>query len=292
MPAAEVAALPLALQDTRVNKLDTWAFNPKNALMFFPEGQELTAAEEIAAAGRKAEIKHGNTRFKGTPYPDTLATPATSSTTTTEIGGPKGPIAAPALPAAGFVDGSDSPKINGYGFVVTPSPSSAADPLSAGTWGIVGGTPFRLDGGDLPRAPDGPAFIIPKPSHREELGQRMEDEARVKRKLRDRVAGPAPSAAATPSQRLAAMSPAAQRLGRGLLARHPAFNDALRQSYSPAATGSRSRASRTPILTPLSTPRSTPQTSRSTITTHPTATDASRPAIASGKGSVTDNLLF
>jgi hypothetical protein len=42
-------------------------------------------------------------------------------------------------------------QVNGYGFVVTPSPKPGVDHTPAMTWGVVDGTPFRLDAGDTPQ---------------------------------------------------------------------------------------------------------------------------------------------
>lgn len=45
---------------------------------------------------------------------------------------------------------SDTPQINGFSFVRTPSPNPGVAESPLMTWGEIEGTPFRLDGGDTP----------------------------------------------------------------------------------------------------------------------------------------------
>jgi hypothetical protein len=51
-------------------------------------------------------------------------------------------------------------QVNGYGFVVTPSPKPGVDHTPAMTWGVVDGTPFRLDAGDTPQMAVGDFFVF------------------------------------------------------------------------------------------------------------------------------------
>jgi hypothetical protein len=95
-------------------------------------------------------IRKGNTRFAANPFPATGANggtgaatytnPLSTSTAASAGGGGGGG-------AGGAGDGSDSPKVNGYGFVVTPSPAPGVDIDPVMTWGMIEGTPFRLDAG-------------------------------------------------------------------------------------------------------------------------------------------------
>ena len=56
----------------------------------------------------------------------------------------------------------ESPRVNGYGFVATPSPAPGVNESPLMTWGEIEGTPFRLDGGDTPmrHSGPGPAFKV------------------------------------------------------------------------------------------------------------------------------------
>ena len=85
--------------------------------MYPPEAISHSAAEKIDAAPEKVRtISKRNTRFAVNPYPATDKT----------AGGSAKPGAAAAAGSSNALgddgDGNDSPKVNGYGFVVTPSP--------------------------------------------------------------------------------------------------------------------------------------------------------------------------
>ncbi|CAC5425337.1 DGCR14 [Mytilus coruscus] len=54
----------------------------------------------------------------------------------------------------------NSPDINGYGFVDTPSPAPGVDESPLMTWGEIEGTPFRLDLADAILATPGPTFKV------------------------------------------------------------------------------------------------------------------------------------
>lgn len=44
----------------------------------------------------------------------------------------------------------ETPKIGGFGFIRSPSPSPSLLGSPLMTWGQIEGTPFRLDGSDTP----------------------------------------------------------------------------------------------------------------------------------------------
>ena len=58
---------------------------------------------------------------------------------------------------------AESPRVNGYGFVATPSPVPGGDESPLMTWGEIESTPFRLEGGETPLAGAGPAFKVGLP---------------------------------------------------------------------------------------------------------------------------------
>ena len=57
---------------------------------------------------------------------------------------------------------SDSPNVNGYGFVGTPSPAPGVADSPMMTWGEIDSTPSRLDINNdaLPSATPGPVFRV------------------------------------------------------------------------------------------------------------------------------------
>jgi protein DGCR14 len=148
-----------------------WPYTVKNAVMYFPEGAQLTAAEKIEQAKHVRSIHHTNTRFEVDPF--TIASTIDSSSR----------VATPARPNALLrpqidIDGREikrleSPQVGGYGFVVTPSPMPGAhgDESPMMTWGQIEGTPFCLDAGnETPSASNGgPQFKIIETPFREQL---------------------------------------------------------------------------------------------------------------------------
>jgi len=64
-------ALPSSIEEqllaieTKSNNLDTWKYEAKNALMYVPEGVELSAEQIIQSKGKKEkQICHENTRYR------------------------------------------------------------------------------------------------------------------------------------------------------------------------------------------------------------------------------------
>jgi protein DGCR14 len=93
--------------------LDSWAYTAKNSLMYIPDGVENSAVDKVERAVREREIVHSNTRlphlfvqkFQQTVHSDGVKKPIQH-----KVG----------------VDGKSlsmegSPKVNGYGFLATPS---------------------------------------------------------------------------------------------------------------------------------------------------------------------------
>lgn len=204
-------------------------------------------------------------------------------------------------------DGDDSPKINGYGFVVTPSPRPGADLDPTMTWGVIDGTPFRLDAADAADATPGPIFKLPDHGPREAAAMRLQEEVARRKRKAAREATPAKGSSkssrhgtgGTPAARLATMSPAAQRLGQQLL---KGRSGVLSAAYdgTPRTTPLRSTPRVTPRVTPRATPAWTPgNTAPSTPRTAGIGQDVSAAAaaaslseaVATGGGSITDGLL-
>lgn len=286
--------------------IEGWHYTPKNALMYPPEAIESNASEMIdAAPGKVRTISKGNTRFAANPYPTTGRASRAGST----AGGEGAAAAAGGAAGASGADGGDSPKVNGYGFVVTPSPAPGVDHDPVMTWGLIEGTPFRLDASDaVARTPSsGPMFAIPAPTNRDIMQEKIFKEMnRKKRAMSASARGGTPAGqrkakrsktplTMTPAARLATMSPAAQRLGKSMARGASVL---LRNAYSsPFAAGrvGSSRvgsASRTPGTgrTPMSfrtrTPKATPRSARSNSGTPRQKSTLLPPGV-----NVTDNLL-
>ena len=169
----------------------------------------------------------------------------------------------------------ETPKVNGYSFVKTPSPAPGVNESPLMTWGNIESTPFCLDGSDTPlRGTPGPSFKIPEPPKREKLALALAEKAGERHRDRKKKAIlAARSQLMTPSPKhssghsldiLHSMSPAAQRLAstqlrkitsdRALIASYsPARNSPVPYTPSPSHTPSVSPKPKTPqnrILTP------------------------------------------
>lgn len=247
--------------------IETWRYTPRNSFMYAPTDVELTPAEQLERSKKQREIKHANTRFREMPFPETL-THGGTSTGSPVAGGLPAAVTNAMVQVRGVAPGS--PRVNGYGFIATPLGGDQA-------WGTIGGTAFPLDGSDTPRdTMTGPHFTIPRPNQRERLTHEMVDKIKTRQRKQDhanaataRHAVTPRSVSSSPAARLAQMSPAAQRLVRGMVRKSTSgFSGALRASYSG------------------NTPDASPQAAARPLTSH---TVPGTP-IAEG-ASITDNLL-
>ncbi|XP_066292529.1 splicing factor ESS-2 homolog [Branchiostoma lanceolatum] len=268
------------------SSVDTWSYKAKNALMYYPEGTD--SEEDVFKKPR--EILHKNTRLVRSPFDSDVAKSRLHQVAGVNAQIKKGKIGHDGkeiLP-------EDTPKVNGFGFVATPSPAPGVDESPLMTWGEIEGTPFRLDGSDTP-APTTPGFKINEPRKRERLGRalvekigkshRAKKEDALKR-MTASFASPTPTFGSLKSMdRVNTMSPAAQRLINRTSSRGSSTDKALRASYSPSPA--RSGAGNTPIrLTPRNTPLSVRRSPRHSKT--PTLTSASS---STDTSSLSDNLL-
>lgn len=125
--------------------------------MYIPDGEDYSDTELLELKKKKPrKIIHENTRFHLNPWnvqknKETLKQAATDK----------------ALQHSGKIghDGKEvdvgiTPKVNGYGFVATPSPAPGVDESPLMTWGEIEGTPFQL-ANETPLMPsDAPAFKV------------------------------------------------------------------------------------------------------------------------------------
>ncbi|XP_060539753.1 splicing factor ESS-2 homolog [Pantherophis guttatus] len=254
--------------------VETWEYKAKNSLMYYPPG--VPDEEEVFKKPR--EVAHRNTRFLKDPFSQAVSKSQLQQAAALNAQykqGKVGPDGKELIP-------QESPKVNGYGFVATPSPAPGVNESPLMTWGEIESTPLRLEGSDTPyvdRTP-GPAFKILEPGRRERLGLKMANEAAAKNRAKKQDALRRVTenlASLTPKGLSPAMSPALQRLVNRTASK---FTDkALRASYTPSPAHVRTPGYKTPSGA-LQTPTVTP-TSR-TLSQTPVAQDPT---------SITDNLL-
>jgi len=234
-------------------EVETWTYKNQNYIMYVPDGAPYTPEELVQLAKKKTEVKYENTRFVEAPFKSkdgdsTKSTPMlTKPTVINKIG----------------VDGkeveSNTPKVNGFGFVRTPSPTPGVEESPYMTWGEIEGTPFRLDGGDTPiPVSDAKPYKMLELTKREriamELTEKVSERNRDKKlkaiaAARNNLATPRPMSVL---DRLSSMSPAAIRLAKGTRIGSGIMSGdkALRASYTPNRSGTpgskRSLATPTP----------------------------------------------
>ncbi|KAF8788696.1 Splicing factor ESS-2 like protein [Argiope bruennichi] len=219
-------ALPSSEPEFKKPELVTWAYKNKNALMYIPDGVELTAEERLAV-GQK-EINHSGTRFEGgAPFAAEAHKEALAEAAAHQAKMKEGKVG---------IDGkeilpNESPQVNGYGFVGTPLPEPA-----------VNETPLAYLG------------VKSRVHH-------FASESGGRRRPRPRPTQPSMrlSGSMTPQERLQSMSPAAQRLACTKLGIQRNSDLALRASYSPSPL----RTPKTPLglatPSPVPSPKNQPK---------------------------------
>lgn len=285
----KVLALPSIEEQSngldRPFNLDTWNYRSKNFIMYVPDGVELSDDEKIQLADKRQEVSHSNTRLAKCPFDETQSKETIQGLAINQSRILEGKIG---------VDGKEltfgeTPKVNGFSFVKTPSPAPGVNESPLMTWGNIDGTPFRLDGGDTPlRSSSGPSFKIPEPPRREKLALALAEKAGERHRDRKKkallaaqrqLASPSPNRSGSTLDRLHSMSPAAQRLASAKLKRIGS-DHSLSASYSPFR--------RTPLMSATPSPAKTPKISTPTVskTTPKILTPKRTPS-----QNITDNLL-
>ncbi|PIO31559.1 hypothetical protein AB205_0143630, partial [Aquarana catesbeiana] len=147
LPSAELQAI----ENVKAG-LDTWEYKTHNTLMYYPAG----VPDNDLIFKKPREVVHRNTRFQKDPFSQALSKTQLQQAAALNAQykqGKVGPDGKELIP-------QESPKVNGFGFVGTPSPAPGVDESPLMTWGEVESTPFRLDGSETPyleKAP-GPSF--------------------------------------------------------------------------------------------------------------------------------------
>ncbi|XP_044131475.1 splicing factor ESS-2 homolog [Bufo gargarizans] len=262
-----------AIQNVKAG-LDTWEYKTHNSLMYYPEG----VPDNDAIFKKPREVVHKNTRFQKDPFSQALSKTQLQQAAALNAQykqGKVGPDGKELIP-------QESPKVNGFGFVATPSTAPGVDDSPLMTWGEVESTPFRLDGSETPylEKTPGPSFKILEPGRRERLGLKMANEAAAKNRANKQEALRRVTenlANLTPKGLSPSMSPALQRLVNRTSSKYT--DKALRASYTPSPSHTGSHGYKTP------------GGSRLTPTVTPTPGAASQTPTVPDPTSITDDLL-
>jgi len=269
--------------------VDGWTYQNVNAVFYQPEGADLSAQELIERAKKERKICHENTRFSKNPWKTQLQASNLKETVHNKLEKDAGKVG---------VDGKtfvrpETPAVGGFKFLrMTPSPmpgAAAESPLM--TWGEVEGTPYRLEGAETPvpvNASGGPSFSIQAMPKRDRIAHELaEKNSRFYRDKKGKAKAVARGNIRTPklnlTDRVATMSPAAQRLATTKLGIRLGTDKALRASYtpSPARTPSRATPSRRDAISSSIRSKSGSQTPRTPSISATSAT----------AGDITDDLL-
>lgn len=225
-----------------VHALESWPFKAVNALMYHPDGLADSSKQKTAAATKAPKsINHSATRFQAPanrpPAPNAAAAAAAAAAHNKggQLPGHWGLVGSGAgatltaaqdrlikrydlremnkspEPEVPSDPRSKTPRVGGYGFVLTPSPAPGDGVVGESpfmTWGKVEGTPVLLDGvsigGGLGSTP-GPSFRLPKETGRARVARELSDAAA--RSARERAAGANASAAAKAARATPAATP-------------------------------------------------------------------------------------
>eukprot|EP00276_Gloeochaete_wittrockiana_P020201 CAMPEP_0184339360 /NCGR_PEP_ID=MMETSP1089-20130417/8020_1 /TAXON_ID=38269 ORGANISM="Gloeochaete wittrockiana, Strain SAG46.84" /NCGR_SAMPLE_ID=MMETSP1089 /ASSEMBLY_ACC=CAM_ASM_000445 /LENGTH=421 /DNA_ID=CAMNT_0026666543 /DNA_START=18 /DNA_END=1284 /DNA_ORIENTATION=- len=191
-------------KDDRPAGSQYWNYTARNTLMYNPLGLPPDTGPGNQVMGPPKAVAYTSTRFrKGTgsdPSDESrgdesvLYEPIMSSDQEQLFRRARGPdkydlddfFRTPKDPGV-----AESPKVNGYGFVATPSPAPGVDASPFMTWGRLDASPLLIDKDDAPMlAPDtGPSFRMPDVPNREKLHMSLVDKARKRAKLRKTTPG-------------------------------------------------------------------------------------------------------
>lgn len=235
--------------------VDTWKYRTRNAVMYVPDGEDYSAEELMELNKKKPrKIVYDNTRFQTKPWDNQKNKESLQQAAFDKANLHSGKIGHDGKE----LQSSVTPRVNGYGFVATPSPAPGVNESPLMTWGEIEGTPFQLEPNETPLVPSsGPTFKIPDVPKRDriafELAEKASKQHRDKKetalRLASRLASPTPKFGMSHSDRINSMSPAAQRLIGKSFGVRTHTDKALRASYSPSP-GHGSVGDKTPTLTP------------------------------------------
>lgn len=239
-----------------------WTYKNVNAIFYNPEGVELSKEEKIELAKKERAIVHENTRFNLNPWKSEVQSEDVLKTMVAKKEASLGKVG---VDGKDVVERTGTPSINGYKLMkindATPQIAPGESPMM--TWGEVESTPYRLEGCETPlinnaAAKDGaPSFTMQAVPKRDRLALELaEKNSKFHRDKKGKAILKARANIRTPktgsmTDKISAMSPAAQRLASSKLGIRLGTDKVLGAAYSPAPrTPSSSR--RTPSSTPAS----------------------------------------
>jgi protein DGCR14 len=145
---------------------ETWAYKVKNTLMYIPEGAPKTQQEILEETGPPKKVVYENTRFQEQPYGVASMSAPSPAPMATEVRWNMIGASTPFLLGTPSMPRLESPRVQGYGFVSTPSPAPGVDCSPFVTWGTIEGPPLVLEEA-------GPQFKVPEPPARERLAHSL-----------------------------------------------------------------------------------------------------------------------
>lgn len=185
VPSKESLEIPTETENPRQkHTTQTWTFEPKNSLMYFPDGCYTTLGlTEAYKRGRPKAIVHENTRLTGFTHETAPSTPTTLFSLNT----------------------SQAKKYDLVESTPAPNPSALGNDNPM-TWGFLESTPIAISGDATP----GPSFKLPEPKPRELLGLKLSEKARIA--IRNRQLAKTPYQRTSPASPGTCLSPAGRRL--------------------------------------------------------------------------------
>lgn len=182
------------------NELLPWSYSAKNNFMYNKDGVPMSEKEEIAvSAGLPKQTVLENTRFQPQTIQPTEKDQSNNEAMYSMLGAEEramllhrkqlkdGKIDLDELRGFKKVAVPMSPKVGGYGFVLTPSPAPGVDASPFTTWGSIEGTPLLLDVSSTPYTP-GPTFKIPDTPKREQVAMQLNETVKDKaKKLKEKA---------------------------------------------------------------------------------------------------------
>ena len=138
--------------------VDTWKYRTRNAVMYVPDGEDYSAEELVELKKKKPrKIVYDNTRFQLNPWDSQKNKDSLKQAAVDKANLHSGKIGHDGKE----LQASVTPRVNGYGFVATPSPAPGVDESPLMTWGEIEGTPFQLETNETPLVPSsGPTFKV------------------------------------------------------------------------------------------------------------------------------------
>jgi protein DGCR14 len=271
----------------RSKPVDGFTYKNVNSVFYTPDNVPLTPDEIVERAKKDRSIAFENTRFSSNPWRLELQNSTLKQTALYKREKEAGKVGVDGKEASAPASAKG---LRGFNYVsMTPSPRPGVDdgesPLM--TWGEVESTPYRLEGCETPlpiSMVGAPGYSIQAVPRRDKLAYDLaEKNSKFYRDRKEKAIAKARSNIRTPSgmtERVAQMSPAAQRLATSKLGIRLGTDKALKAAYTP----SRSRS----VLRQTPTPTSSKTPSTATRTTAPATPKLQEAHFSS---SLTDNLL-